>query len=44
LKATLFPIEGGDHSFKAPKSAGLTQEQIYELAMDEIAKWLGTNT
>ena len=40
LKATLFPIEGGDHSFKAPKSAGLTQEQIYELVMDEIAKWL----
>ena len=40
LKATLYAIEGGDHSFKVPKSVGLTQEQVYELVMDEIARWL----
>ena len=40
LPATLYEIAGGDHSFKVPKSAGLTQEQVYELAMDEIAQWL----
>jgi predicted alpha/beta-hydrolase family hydrolase len=44
LPATLYEIEGGDHSFKVPKSAGLTQEQVYELAMDEIARWLRANS
>ena len=43
LKATLYAIEGGDHSFKAPKSSG-PQEAIYEQAMDEIVRWLGTNS
>ena len=33
------PIEGGDHSFKAPKKFGLPQEQIYEDAMNEIDRW-----
>lgn len=42
LPATLYVIEGGDHSFKVPKSVGLTQEQVYELAMDEIVTWLRT--
>ena len=42
LRATLYTIEGGDHSFKVPKSTGLTQEQVYELAMDEIVRWLQT--
>lgn len=40
LPATLYEIEGGDHSFKVSKSAGLTQEEVFELAMDEIAGWL----
>ena len=43
LPATLYEIEGGDHSFKVPKSVGLTQEKVYERAMDEIARWLQTN-
>jgi uncharacterized protein len=42
LRATLYEIEGGDHSFKVPKSVGLTQEEVYELAMNEIARWLKT--
>lgn len=37
--AKIHAIEGGDHSFKAPKKFGMPQEQIYETAMDEIVRW-----
>lgn len=40
LSATLYLIEGGDHSFKVNRSADIPQEQVYESAMDEIANWL----
>jgi len=40
LPATLFAIEGGDHSFKVPKSSGLTQVQVYERVLDEMARWM----
>ena len=33
--------QGGDHSFKVPKSGALSQSDVYELAMDEIMKWIG---
>jgi uncharacterized protein len=36
----LYLIEGGDHSFKVPKSAGITQADVYRLVQDEIAEWL----
>jgi predicted alpha/beta-hydrolase family hydrolase len=36
----IFAIEGGDHSFKAPKKFGLAPEQIHEAAMDEIDRWV----
>ena len=39
LPATMYAIEGGDHSFKAPKKFGKTQDEIYEAAMDEIARF-----
>lgn len=39
LPATLHIIEGGDHSFKVPKSLGIPQPQVYEGVMDEIANW-----
>ena len=39
LNAKIHVIEGGDHSFKAPKKFGLTQEQIHDGAMDEIVRW-----
>jgi uncharacterized protein len=38
--ATIHSIEGGDHSFKAPKKFGLSQEQVFETAMDEIDRWI----
>jgi len=40
LPATIYAIEGGDHSFKAPKKFGKSQDEIYEGAMDEIAGWV----
>jgi predicted alpha/beta-hydrolase family hydrolase len=38
--AKIHEIEGGDHSFKAPKKFGMAQEQIFETAMDEIDRWV----
>ena len=40
LPATMYEIEGGDHSFKAPKKFGKTQEEIYNAVMDEIVRWV----
>ncbi len=40
LPATLHVIEGADHSLKVPRSAGITQTQVYEAAMNEISRWL----
>jgi predicted alpha/beta-hydrolase family hydrolase len=40
LPATLYVIEGGDHSFNVPKSSGVPQPQVYENAMEEIVGWL----
>lgn len=37
--AKIFAIEGGDHSFKAPKKFGMAQEDVFEQAMDEIVRW-----
>jgi len=36
----IYEIEGGDHSFKAPKKFGMTPDQIFESAMDEIDRWI----
>jgi len=40
LKASLYPVEGGDHSFTVAKRWPVSQEQVYEAAQDEIARWL----
>jgi len=39
LDAKIHVIEGGDHSFKTPKSIGLTQQQVHDAAMDAILNW-----
>ena len=36
----IYSIEGGDHSFKAPKKFGKPPDQIFEAAMDEIDSWV----
>jgi predicted alpha/beta-hydrolase family hydrolase len=38
--ADLYIVEGGDHSFKVLKQAGLPQEQVYDLVLDVIERWL----
>ena len=43
LPAKMYAIEGGDHSFKAPKKFGRSQEEVYEAAMDEIVAWVKEN-
>ncbi|MGQ0761201.1 MAG: alpha/beta hydrolase family protein [Acidobacteriota bacterium] len=40
LPADLLAIEGGDHSFKVSKSAGVPQQDVYDRAMNHIAEWL----
>ena len=42
LKATadLYAVEGGDHSFKVLKRAGVTQEDAYKAVLDRIELWL----
>ena len=44
LRATLQVIDGGDHSFKVPKTSPLTQQQVYETTMDQIANWSHAST
>lgn len=39
LRAKIYPIETGDHSFKVQKSVGLSQDEVYLKAMDEITEW-----
>jgi predicted alpha/beta-hydrolase family hydrolase len=36
----LFVVEGGDHSFKVPKSAGVKQQDVYRAIQDRIETWL----
>jgi predicted alpha/beta-hydrolase family hydrolase len=38
--ADLCVVEGGDHSFKVLKRAGITQEDAYKSALDRIELWL----
>jgi uncharacterized protein len=36
----LFVVEGGDHSFKVPKSAEIKQADVYRAIQDRIETWL----
>ena len=38
--AELYVIEGGDHSFKVLKRAGVAQEDVYKAMQDRIDQWL----
>lgn len=38
--AELYIVEGGDHSFKAPKSAGVRQQDVYRAIQARIETWL----
>lgn len=38
--ADLFVVEGGDHSFKVPKSTGVSQREVHGAIQDQIGTWL----
>ena len=38
-RATLFVIEGGDHSFSVPKSSG-SREEVLERVLDQLWGWM----
>ena len=38
--ADLYVVEGGDHSFRIPKHAGVGQQEVYDRVQDRIATWL----
>jgi predicted alpha/beta-hydrolase family hydrolase len=38
--ADLYVVEGGDHSFKVRKGAGVVQSDIHSMIQDHIAAWL----
>jgi uncharacterized protein len=38
--ADLHVVDDGDHSFKVPKKAGLSQDEVYGQVLDTIAQWL----
>ena len=40
--AKIYSIEGGDHSFKAPKKFGKPPDLIFDDAMNEIDRWVRT--
>lgn len=44
LPATLQVIDGGDHSFKVPKSSPTPQQKVYETTMDQVAHWSQVST
>jgi predicted alpha/beta-hydrolase family hydrolase len=33
-------IEGGDHSFRVPKSAGMTEKEIHQRITEKAKRWL----
>jgi predicted alpha/beta-hydrolase family hydrolase len=39
-RAELYVVEGGDHSFKVLKSAGVRQQDVHRGIQDRIAAWL----
>lgn len=39
LRATIYAVDGGDHSFKVPKRLAVPQEKVYEAIMDEVVRW-----
>ena len=44
VRADLFVVEGGDHSFKVPKKAPVGQREVFAIVLDYIARWLRRTT
>jgi len=39
-RATLHVVEGGDHSLRVPRSAAVSQQDVYNGVLDAIAGWV----
>ena len=39
LPAIMYVIEGGDHSFKVPKTAGVDQQTVYAALFEKVDRW-----
>jgi len=39
LPAIMYVIEGGDHSFKVPKTAGVDQQTVYAVLFEKVDRW-----
>jgi predicted alpha/beta-hydrolase family hydrolase len=39
-RATLHVVEGGDHSLSVPRSAGVSQQDVYNTVLDAIGVWV----
>jgi predicted alpha/beta-hydrolase family hydrolase len=40
VAADICVVEGGDHSFKVPKRSAISQDQVFEIVLDEIVRWM----
>ena len=40
LRATIYEVSGGDHSFSVPKRLDVSQDDVYAAAQDAIAQWI----
>jgi predicted alpha/beta-hydrolase family hydrolase len=38
-KATIVPVEGGDHSFKVPKRSGRTESDVWDAVLAAVASF-----
>lgn len=43
-RARIYIVEGGDHSLKVPKSAPISQQDVYERVQNEIRSWIEAQT
>jgi predicted alpha/beta-hydrolase family hydrolase len=39
-RATLHVVTGGDHSLRVPRSAGVSQQNVYDSVLEAIAVWV----
>jgi predicted alpha/beta-hydrolase family hydrolase len=37
-------VEGGDHSFRTPKSMGLSETEVFRHILDKAQEWINTNS
>ena len=41
-RATLYTVDGGDHSFRRPRRSGQTDDEVWAEVVTVAARWLDT--